>query len=34
VNRKSTALLWGLCALRLRYQSPLYKRLEPLASIG
>lgn len=33
-NAKSKALLWGLCALRLRYQSPLYKRLEPLAAIG
>ncbi len=27
-------LLWNLCALRLRYRSPLYNTLEPLAGLG
>lgn len=27
-------LLWALCQARLRYRSPLYDLLEPLASIG
>lgn len=31
---KQRAMLWGLCQLRLRYRSPLYDRLEPLARIG
>lgn len=34
IGAKSKAELWGLCLLRLRYQSALYKRLEPLARIG
>lgn len=33
-DAKAKAVLWGLCGLRLRYQSAVYKRLEPLARIG
>jgi glycosyltransferase involved in cell wall biosynthesis len=32
-NRKKKAMLWVLCQLRLRYRSPLYNQLEPLAGI-
>lgn len=31
---KQRAMLLGLCQLRLRYRSPLYDQLEPLAGIG
>lgn len=31
---KQRALLWTLCRMRLRYRSPLYNQLEPLAGIG
>lgn len=33
-SAKAKAVLWGLCMLGLRYQSTLYRRLEPLARIG
>lgn len=33
-NGRRRALLWALCQMRLRYRSPLYLQLEPLAGIG
>lgn len=33
-HKQQEALLWALCQGRLRYRSPLYRALEPLASIG
>lgn len=33
-NRKKQAMLWLLCQLRLRYRSPIYNQLEPMAGIG
>nr|BAL54437.1 glycosyl transferase family 2 [uncultured Gammaproteobacteria bacterium] len=31
---RQCSMLWALCQLRLRYRSPLYNQLEPLAGIG
>lgn len=33
-SRKKQAVLWLLCQLHLRYRSPLYNQLEPLANIS
>jgi len=33
-NRKKQTMLWLLCQLRLRFRSPIYNQLEPMAGIG